>query len=111
MQTDRQTDRRDSPTYRLNDAESGCHLSSALMATPGTANKQTRSQSVKTRLMVSFPNNRNEKGGGGASPYPKKQTKNNNKSSVITCNDKMLMSVLRVVRGGLDAPVCPGRAG
>lgn len=29
---------------------------------------------------------------------------------IITCNDKMLISVLRVVRGVLDG-VCPGRAG
>lgn len=31
----------DSTTHRFNDVESGCHLSSALMATPGTENKQT----------------------------------------------------------------------
>lgn len=28
------------PTYRFNDGESGCHLSAALTATPGTENKQ-----------------------------------------------------------------------
>jgi len=41
---------RGQPTYRFSDAESGCHLSSALMATPGTENKQTNRPNVNFSL-------------------------------------------------------------
>lgn len=36
-------------TYRFNDAGSGCHLSPALMATPGTENKHTNRPNVNPR--------------------------------------------------------------
>lgn len=159
------------PTYRFNDAESGCHLSSALMATPGTENKQTNRPNVNSlssiRMMClafaivlcrsnlfliwfwtkggkkyitchfppsSFPTShfvrvthRLQRRTAYARTWKKEKKNPPNLSlttlwtvafqlgyalsySVITCNDKMLISVLRVVKGVLDG-VCPGREG
>lgn len=40
------------PTYRFNDAESGCHLSAALTVAPGTENKHTHTKPKQKNVKV-----------------------------------------------------------